>query len=232
MTSSALWPRLFRVVSMSSSSRSLGQSDLEIASIKALSRERVVEAYALWWDVSEAERACLELTITPNARVLDIGCGTGRHAHWLDGRFSSYLGVDASDPMVKFARKKFPNLAFSVQDALQLDAEEGAFDTILLMGNVLDFFNPKERRSALLERCFRWLQPGGSIVGSSHLTARGVTCGYFPEDYHGAEIYQYRLSASEMVGEAELHGFEIVLFARDFCKKPAHWAYWVGRRPG
>lgn len=216
---------------MSFSSESLRQSALEIASIKALSREQVVEAYGRWWDVSEAEQACLELALTPSARILDIGCGVGRHAHWLEGRFSTYLGIDASEAMIEVARQKFPTLNFFKQDALQFESEDESFEIILLMGNVLDFFHPMERRSTLLERCFHWLRPGGLIVGSSHLTTKNMRCGYFAEDYHGTDIHQYRLSASEMVAEAENYGFEVSLFARDYRKQPAHWAYWVGRRP-
>ena len=206
-------------------------SEIERSAIAALSRDTVVEAYTSWWDVSEAEKLCLEHAVNSGDMVLDVGCGTGRHARWLAKKLGGYLGVDASLPMIEAARRQLPAFEFVACDILEFESVGKSWNTVLLMGNVLDFLHPVERRQALLQKCYDWIKPGGTIVASSHLASAKEEAGYSPEDYHGAELYQYRLSASAMVAEAEELGFEVELFARDHRKIPAYWAYWVGRKP-
>jgi len=41
-----------------------------------------------------------------NARILDVGCGTGRHAIELAKRGYSVVGIDLSESMLAHARKK------------------------------------------------------------------------------------------------------------------------------
>ncbi len=205
-------------------------SEVELSYIASMSRRTVVDAYSVWTDLSDAEILCLESVVDQSAAVLDLGCGAGRVAMWLDGRFSRYLGVDASAPMIEAARKNCPELAFAHSDVLDLDSADEAWDTVLLMGNVLDFLHPEERRSTMLRNCCRWLRAGGSIVGSGHLTHSGLDRGYHEEDYHGSRVQNFRSSASEIVAEVESLGFEVSLLARDYRKQPAAWVYWVATR--
>lgn len=206
-------------------------SNLERASIDALSRPTVVEAYMTWDTVSDAEAICIDLAVKSGETVLDLGCGAGRLAGHVASKAKSYYGIDASQPMIMAARTKFPDLTFVVGDILQHQMDDSSVDVIFLAGNVLDFLHPHARRSSLLGRCFRWLRPGGSVVGSSHLSKRGQTADYYTEDYHGAPLHQFRSSASEMIAEVEGHGFEVSLFARDYRKYPAEWANWVAEKP-
>lgn len=208
-----------------------GPSDLERESISSLSRPQVVDAYTTWTKVSEAEKLCLKMVLNEYATILDIGCGTGRHANWLNGRFDGYLGIDASAPMIEAAKSKYPSLNFVSQDILDFEVAHKSFNVVLLLGNVLDFLHPKERRAALFERCFNWLQPDGSLVGSSHLTHSNRQQGYYEEDYYGAKLHQFRSSASDMVAEIESHGFELSLMTRDYRKQPADWTCWIAKRP-
>ena len=76
----------------------------------------------------EIERLCRFL-IPPGASVLEIGCGTGDLLHALRPRRG--LGIDLSPRMVEIARRKYPDLEFSVGDVEVLDIEE-RFDYVLL----------------------------------------------------------------------------------------------------
>ncbi len=206
-----------------------GPSLTEAGYIAAMSRETVVRAYSAWTTISEAEAMCLEIAFAPGAVVLDLGCGAGRFASRVADRCGSYVGVDASAPMVEAAQKRHPDLAFFVSDILEFAADPATFDLVLLMGNVLDCLHPEARRATLLARCARWLKPGGAIIGSSHLTRRGQRRGYHSEEYHGAQVQNFRASFGEIVNEAESHGLEVALAVRDYRKLPADWAYWVAR---
>ena len=49
------------------------------------------------------------LGLTPGARVLDVGCGPGRHAHELARRGIEVHGVDISETFVELARADAPS---------------------------------------------------------------------------------------------------------------------------
>jgi SAM-dependent methyltransferase len=206
-------------------------SATEAQYIDAMSREAVVYAYSDWRTISRAEAMFLDIAFERGKRVLDLGCGAGRFATHLGDRCGSYLGVDASAQMIGAARKTCPDLAFAVADIVEFVADPASYDVVLLMGNVLDCLHPVARRARLLARCGTWLTPGGAIVGSSHLTRPGETRGYYAEDYHGAQVENFRSSLAEIVDEVESHGFEVALAARDYRVRPADWSYWVARLP-
>jgi hypothetical protein len=88
---------------------------------------------------------------------------------------------------------------------------------------------PEERRGRLLLRCHSWLRPGGTILGSSHLTKPGQPRGFYTENYHGVEVNNFRASLAQLVAEVEDCGYEVVFAARDYRVDPADWANWVAR---
>ncbi|MGH2750014.1 MAG: class I SAM-dependent methyltransferase [Actinomycetota bacterium] len=190
-----------------------------------------MDAYSRWTSISKAEAMCLDTAFEPGASVLDLGCGAGRFAVHLGARCGSYLGVDASAEMIGAARQNCPELAFVVSDVVEFACEPASYDLVLLMGNVLDCLHPVARRARLLDRCATWMKPRGAIIGSSHLTRPGEVRGYYAEDYHGAEVENYRSSFAEIVDEVESHGFETALATRDYRIRPADWSYWVARLP-
>jgi trans-aconitate methyltransferase len=56
------------------------------------------------------------LDVTPPARVLDVGCGTGVHAGLLAERGFGVVGVDADEAMLQQAREAYPQVRFVVAD--------------------------------------------------------------------------------------------------------------------
>lgn len=71
------------------------------------------------------------LDLEPGMRVLDVGCGPGRHAHALGRRGIEVHGVDISDRFVELARHDAPDgVTFERLDARRLPFE-GAFDAAI-----------------------------------------------------------------------------------------------------
>ena len=106
------------------------------------------------------------LGLEPGMRVLDVGCGPGRHAHALARRGLEVVGVDVSARFVELARAGAPPGATFVRaDARELayDAEfdaavslcQGAFG--LLSGSDAD----------VVVRAGRALRPGGRLALSA-----------------------------------------------------------------
>jgi ubiquinone/menaquinone biosynthesis C-methylase UbiE len=105
------------------------------------------------------------LGLEPGMRVLDVGCGPGRHTNELARRGFDALGVDISERFVEIAREQGPG-RFERMDARQLpfDAEFDAVISLcqggfgLLMGTEDD---------EALRGMARALKPGGRLACSA-----------------------------------------------------------------
>jgi SAM-dependent methyltransferase len=97
-------------------------------------------------------------------RVLDAGCGTGRVAIELARRGFSVVGVDADPAMLASARAKAPELSWIEADLRHLgDVVDGAFDLIVLAGNVMIFLDPGSE-GRVLRQAVAHLVPGGLLL--------------------------------------------------------------------
>ena len=66
----------------------------------------------------EVDHVVAALALEPGSRVLDVGCGPGRHAHELARRGITVHGVDISQPFVDIARRDAPpGATFERRDA-------------------------------------------------------------------------------------------------------------------
>src|SRR3954470_8636255 len=73
-----------------------------------------------------------QLGLEPGARVLDVGCGPGRHALALARRGIEVVGVDISEPFVVLARDAaVPGSQFVRGDARCLPLAPSSFDAAI-----------------------------------------------------------------------------------------------------
>jgi len=83
-----------------------------------------------------------QFLISPNLKILDIGCGTGTLLAKLKPAFG--VGIDISPKMIELARSKFPaeqypNLEFlvgDIEDPSTIKGIEGPFDIIILSDTI------------------------------------------------------------------------------------------------
>ncbi|MBE8516172.1 class I SAM-dependent methyltransferase [Amycolatopsis sp. H6(2020)] len=100
-------------------------------------------------------------------RVLDVGCGTGYLAGLAAraaGPAGSVLGVDASEPMIDFARRTTGSAfcRFEVGTAQALPAGDGEFDVVL--SSLMLHHIPDGDQPAVLAEMRRVLRPGGRLM--------------------------------------------------------------------
>jgi SAM-dependent methyltransferase len=122
--------------------------------------------------VAEVDFVIEELKLSPGTRILDIGCGTGRHSVELAKRGHLVTGVDLSSNMLAEARKTASKAGVEVEwihaDATQFKSDrlhnaaiclcEGAFG---LLGKDDD---PLEQGLSILRNINRALKPNSKLM--------------------------------------------------------------------
>ncbi|GAA0333512.1 class I SAM-dependent methyltransferase [Streptomyces blastmyceticus] len=110
------------------------------------------------WGVLE-QRSCDRAS----GRVLDVGCGPGRHALQLHQQGLEVLGVEPSPGVAAVARERGV-------DVLGLSADDvspslGMFDTVLLGGQNIGLLESREKGPDVLNRLAEVTRPGGALLG-------------------------------------------------------------------
>jgi cyclopropane fatty-acyl-phospholipid synthase-like methyltransferase len=112
-------------------------------------------------------RACDRRAIDKaRGRVLDIGCGAGRHALYLQSKGLDVLGIDVSPLALKTCRLRglMKTKLASITDA---NPRWGTFDTIVMFGNNFGLFGSPVRASALLRRFHNMTSPNARLIVQS-----------------------------------------------------------------
>lgn len=132
--------------------------------------DRFASAYDLMvdWDARLANEAPFFEWVFERVgarRVVDVACGTGRHA----GMFASWglevVGLDASERMIEAARRENPDLAFEDADFLSAPgAAPGPFDVVVCIGNSLPHLTSAAEVGQALDGFASMLRPGGALV--------------------------------------------------------------------
>ncbi|OVE85753.1 class I SAM-dependent methyltransferase [Natronolimnobius baerhuensis] len=113
--------------------------------------------------------------VSPDDRVLDIGCGTGRGIATLQNAVASdghVIGIDVAEQMCQLAQDRLDDedpSAVVCGDALSLPFDADSFDAVLV-SFALELFDD-DHRTAVLAEIHRVLRPSGRICVISPTTA-------------------------------------------------------------
>lgn len=142
-----------------------------------------IESDARFWDRSSRRYAgsavadpdgyeqtirCTRLHLQPDARVIELGCGTGTTALRLADAVSSYLATDLSSEMIAIAETKLTassveNLSFRVAAAEDLIDQADRFDAVL----GFNFLHLVRDLPSTLHSIHRLLKPGGLFISKT-----------------------------------------------------------------
>lgn len=117
----------------------------------------------------------------PGARtILDVGCGTGRHAATLTQEFGFHVdGLDIEPGFVEIAGARCPEGAFTVGDMVDFDLGK-QYDVVLCLFSSIGYVRTGERLRAAARAFRRHLPPGGMAL---------IEPWFAPGEFHPGRVY-------------------------------------------
>jgi len=100
--------------------------------------------------------------LSPGASILDLGCGTGRHADVLQREGFRVCGVDFDLDALSTARALYPGLAVCAARAEALPFAAAAFDAVVCV-DVLHWSADAAAFDATWRAAWEALRPGGAF---------------------------------------------------------------------
>jgi len=138
--------------------------------------ESLFENYGLKYDneiftqgtMGECDFIENEIASDKNLKILDIGCGTGRHSIELTKRGYHVTGIDLSDSQLKRAREKAAEqmllVNFQKQDARHLPFVDEFDLAIMLCEGSFPLMETDEMNFQILQSAAKALKPGGKLI--------------------------------------------------------------------
>ncbi len=144
-----------------------------------------------------------EINHDKNCKILDIGCGTGRHDIELAKRGYNITGIDLSHSMIEKAKenamKTNVNIDFSVADARKPHFEDEFDLVIMLCEGGFSLMETDEMNFQILENAAKALKKGGKFIFTT-------LNGFYPL-YHSVKDF---INSNAVEGMSEGNSFDLM----------------------
>jgi SAM-dependent methyltransferase len=155
--------------------------------------------------IGEVDFIVNEVNKDKNFKILDIGCGTGRHAIELAKRGCNVTGIDLSPAMIEKAREKAQKVGvkvdFQVADARNLPFVDQFDLVIMICGGGFPLMETDEMNFEILKNAAKALRNGGKFIFT---TLNGL----YPL-FHSVKDF---INSNAVEGVIEGNSFDIMTF--------------------
>lgn len=177
----------------------------------AASYTRDREKFENWDELSDF---CDEMPV--DARILDVGCGTGLPvAKYLVDLGHTLLGIDLSFEMIAAARKNVPHAEFHQMNMIDIKLSAASFDGLVACYSI--FHVPREQHRQLLQGFNKVLKPGGHmLVSTGSSDWEGI------EEYYSVEMYWSHYAPEKTAAIISDCGFDLIFNRRVSANNETH----------
>ena len=99
-------------------------------------------------------------------KILDVGCGFGRDAHFFNKKKANVIGVDLCKPFLKRAEELVPGAQFLEMDMINLQFDPNSFDGLWANASFLHI--PRRQSTQTLSGFERVLKKNGTMLVSMY----------------------------------------------------------------
>lgn len=142
-------------------------TDLDRQKREDMHGDEYVQKFTDEQQAARVSRLVRRIHLPEDARVLDVGCGTGLLATLLSSRYGKYVGVDFSEAMLQRARLRVQSQGlgsceFLCMDAIEhMHASESVYDAIFMLD--ISEHVPDGEWSGIVAAAQHSLKPGGKV---------------------------------------------------------------------
>jgi 2-polyprenyl-3-methyl-5-hydroxy-6-metoxy-1,4-benzoquinol methylase len=122
--------------------------------------------FSEYQDWGPLDRKAMEFV---EGRVLDIGCGAGRHSLYLQNKGFDVMGIDSSPLAIKVCKLRGLKKATSMPIE-EMNFESNSFDTVIMMGSNFGLFGSFQKARRLLKKLHKMTSENGLIIASTRDT--------------------------------------------------------------
>jgi len=161
--------------------------------------------YADWPTI---EKQAMEFV---RGRVLDIGCGVGRHSIYLQNKGFDVTGIDISPLAAKIAKQRGLKKV-KLMSLTDLHFNPNSFDTVIMMGGNFGLIGTPERGKTILRKLNRITSEDGIILAETRDP-------YRTEDPLHLEYHKQNLKKGKLGGQMKIR--------IRFEKTVSRWFKWL-----
>jgi SAM-dependent methyltransferase len=115
-------------------------------------------------DWSPLEKQAVEFA---EGRILDVGCGAGRHSLYLQQKGFDVTGIDNSPGAIEVCKLRGLKKAIVRPVTQVAKFKPNSFDTIIMLGNNFGLFGSREQARVILREISRITSPAARIIAQS-----------------------------------------------------------------
>jgi SAM-dependent methyltransferase len=147
-------------------------------------------------------------------RLLDVGCGTGRHMEYLRAWYACE-GLDVDRAMLAIAHERLPDIPLHVQDMIGFNLD-GRFDAIVCLFGAIGYVPNVRLLDQTVETFVRHLRPGGVVIIEPWLRPQDWREGLLDAQFADEpDLKVARMSVSRRDGNVSILNFHFMVAARD-----------------
>ena len=114
-------------------------------------------------DWSPVEQKAIDLV---KGRVLDVGCGAGRHSLYLQQKGYDVVGIDTSPSALKVCKLRGLKKA-RLMSVENLKFKPGTFDTVIMLGGNFGLLGSPKKAKRILKKLHRMTSKHAAIIGET-----------------------------------------------------------------